>query len=144
MRLTKSNIAKNSRTVTYQDIVKAHRASKARNLRLQFLDADFRVPNLELFTEMVKKDYTNKRKYRASVADCDNFAGAFASNCGLRWGINSIGFVCDSSAGHAYNLAFVTDSRGILVAKAFEPQTDQFVNIGTKNYKGEKGWVMMF
>ena len=144
MRLTKKTVLKYSRLVSHNDIANAHRRGPLAKLNLQFLDGEFRIPNLALFEEMARKDKTNKRKYRASVADCDNFAAAFSANCGLRWGVNGIGFVCDVSGGHAYNVVFLDDPRQGIVVRLFEPQTDRFATAGSPNYKAQAGWVMMF
>lgn len=144
MILTQAAIRRNSKRVPHTALVKAFRESAARGMRMQFLDGEFVVANQLLWDEIIKKNPIDKYKYRSNIADCDNFAAGFASMVGLKRGVNTAAFVCDTSSGHAYNLLFVLQKNGTIKVRAFEPQSDRYVRLGTKNYKAQKGFVMLF
>ena len=82
-------------------------------------------------------------RYVAERSDCDNFAAVFAGLAATRYGVNTAGLVLDSAGKHAYNL-IVGGRPGELEARAFEPQSDMFVEMGTKPYNAESGYVFFF
>jgi hypothetical protein len=64
--------------------------------------------------------------YRPARFDCENFAGFYWSLVPLVFGVNTVGLVNDTSAGHAYNL--IVDSAGGV--HVFEPQDATLLEVG--------------
>jgi hypothetical protein len=79
--------------------------------------------------------------YRTARFDCENFAGFYWSLVPLVFGVNTVGLVNDTSAGHAYNL--IVDAEGGV--HVYEPQDGVFLEVGaTRNgvtYSLEHGEV---
>lgn len=64
--------------------------------------------------------------YRPARFDCENYAGFYWSLVPLVFGVNTVGLVNDTSAGHAYNL--IVDSEGGV--HVFEPQDATLLELG--------------
>ena len=91
------------------------------------------------FAEVVAHDPTDEKRYAADQFDCDNFSFNFKARIGRQYGINSVGVVIDHSSGHAYSLVVFLDG----TARIFEPQNDQWPNLGDPNYKLQSGLIII-
>jgi hypothetical protein len=97
--------------------------SKSRPAGWLRLDGTYYTTDQQTFTNIVKWDWTDTRKYITDTFDCDKFAMYFKSRISIDFGINAIGIVIDYSAGHAYNLVILKGSQGINWY-LYEPQND--------------------
>ena len=78
---------------------------------------------------------------RSNRTDCHSPAIQFASSANQR-GLNTVAILYDISSRHLYNVIFYKKDNEV-VARAFEPETDQFVELGKGRYKAHAGVVMM-
>ena len=101
------------------------------NFQVIELDNEFWVTTLPLFKEISKVNQVDKLKYVISRFDCENFALAFKSDVVRNWGITGVGIVVDVPGKHAYNMLATINEEGGIEINLFEPQNDQFIEIGT-------------
>ena len=104
-----------------------------------YLDNKYWVCSETDFNRVVAPDPTDEKRYAADRFDCDNFSFTFKARIGRQFGINAVGVVIDSSSEHAYNLVVFLDG----TAKIFEPQSDEWPDLGSDYYKFESGLVLI-
>ena len=103
------------------------------------VDGKYWTVSREEFEYLLRWDWTNQASYLVDRNDCDNYADVVRANFGFRLGINSVGLVLDVSSAHAYNLVvFSNGDFGWL-----EPQTDQWVQLGSGLYTLSSGLVLL-
>ena len=108
-------------------------------MNTHYIDLKYFVCSEKDMREIIKFDWTDRKKYVTDFYDCDNYAFNFKAMVARRFGINSVGIVIDWSGGHAYNIIAFSDGS----MKLFEPQSDRWPTLGTKNYKFEKGEIII-
>jgi hypothetical protein len=111
------------------------------------LDKDFYIWDEEHFLQAINFDKTDEEEYISERFDCDDFAMLFKASMS-KLGSNSMGWVLDFSGGHAYNAVVLWDSENStpenpnIFCKAWEPQSDKFVEPGNGMYKAERGSII--
>jgi len=106
------------------------------------LDAKFWMVDKDQMRKIVEEDMTDKRKYRKSLFDCDNFSLMFVNHLADTYKVNQVGIVLDYSGAHAYNVIVYPDKS----IELFEPQLDQFFDVDKRDknkYPLEKGTIIM-
>ena len=116
----------------------------ASGMKRLHLDSKYWACSKKEFEDLIKWDWTNKKRYVAEEYDCDNFAFSFKARCDRKIGINTVGLVIDYSGGHAYNVVAFTDSP----AKLYEPQSDRWVEPNASKsrnevYKLTNGYIIL-
>ena len=114
--------------------------SGTRHLDLRCLDRTFWVLQWHHWDQIINETRLEEARYVTDRRDCENYAMAFSGLASLRYGVNTAGFVVDTSAKHAYNL-IVGLSGEELEARVFEPQSDKWVTLGQKGYEAIDGIV---
>ncbi len=86
------------------------------------MDTEYHVPSLEDTAMILDWDLTDTFGYITNRRDCDKFARRIWSRVAWLFGLNHIGLINDTSAGHAYNV-FLTSEGELWV---HEPQQEIF------------------
>jgi len=104
---------------------------------LSFPDSKYYLLNKATIEEIIKYDWTDKKKYVSDWFDCDNFASVFAAHMMEIYGVNSVGIMghvemLDKNTGahhgwHRINMILVVGNG--LEAYMYEPQTDEWQKI---------------
>ena len=103
------------------------------------VDGRYWTVSKEEFEYLLAWDWTSQASYIADRRDCNRYADVVRAMFGWRLGINSVGLVLDVSSAHAYNIVVFSDgSFGWL-----EPQSDQWVQLGSGLYQLTEGSVMI-
>ena len=109
---------------------------------LTFLDKKYWVAKEHDMQRIIQETQTDRVEYRSDRVDCDNFSIRFAADVN-KYGLNTVAIVYDILGKHCYNVVFFEQSDGSIVARAFEPQTDQFVQLGHGLYVGKAGIAVL-
>ena len=91
-------------------------------------DSDFWVVPDIVMMDIVQHVGAHKGRYVKERRDCDDFAGLLKYQAAFDFGVNSIGFVNDQDAGHAYCLMVCSNQSVFIV----EPQSGLVVPSGTQ------------
>jgi len=100
-------------------------------------DGKYYIVDWEVMKNIIKYDWTDKKKYLVDRRDCDDFANAFKSNLSAIYGINSVGLARNvkvriiprkKDVWHRCNLILATKNN-VLKAFAFEAQNDKFQEV---------------
>lgn len=91
-------------------------------------DGKYRVPNIDDFEAVARRDSTDEREYVADYFDCDNYSEYIIALFARRYRCNSVGIVMspDAEPPHAFNVVIV-EVDGDIEARLWEPQTDEWV-----------------
>ena len=103
------------------------------------LDRRYWACSIADFDKVVASDPTDEKTYAAGQFDCDNFSFTFKARVGRQYGINAVGVVINTSSAHAYNVVAFLDGP----PRLFEPQSDEWPELGTGDYKFESGLVII-
>lgn len=105
---------------------------------LYFADQTYYYVDLSVMEDIIKYDWTDRRKYIKEINDCDNYSLAFKSHLWEIFGINTVAEarhieMIDPEtkkhlAWHRANV-FVAKKDGVLKAFLLEPQTDKFTEM---------------
>ena len=123
----------------HKDMSLGHVSKAIGGAKMTWLDQKYiAVPQKE-FQKIIDWDWTDNKKYIAEKYDCDNFAFSFKARVDRRFHVNTVGFVIDYDAGHAYNIIIFADG----TSKIFEPQSDSWPKMGSKMYKFNRETVQV-
>ena len=103
-------------------------------------DDRYNVVDEATFDKIMKASRTYRFHYE-EFFDCDKFARLFQAEC-FTLELNSVGFVIDWGARHAYNLVPLIVPEGGLKFITIEPQDDNQVKVHQGLYKLKKGIVI--
>jgi len=96
-------------------------------------DGEYHLTDWQNWRSLIEYDWTDKRKYRKAIYDCDNFAGSFSARIAEIYGLNTAGLargikIIDATTKkvvgyHRANLIIAID-KGEIKAFGYEPETD--------------------
>jgi len=118
-----------------QDIVKARTGIPA-----YCLDRKYAVIDWEIWKGLIEYDWTDKKRYKTDVADCDNFSNSFCARMSEIYDLNSAGkLICKVYnantgkyiAGHLAVLIVTNNGKVFL----YESQRDTYLEIKTPDQK---------
>lgn len=108
-------------------------------LKIRFADRKYWYVNKKTMVDIIKYDWTDKRKYLSERYDCDDFADTFQSHLREIFGINTVGVLksiewVDPKTGkhinwHRANLLLIENSNNEKEIYIFEPQEDILIRI---------------
>tara|TARA_B100000949_G_C14182987_1_gene408320 strand:+ start:179 stop:661 length:483 start_codon:yes stop_codon:yes gene_type:complete len=124
---------------TLMELKNSGQISHTAKMEIKALDSKFWTCNEADWKKIIKWDWTDEKRYVAEQYDCDNFAFNFKARVARKFGVNSVGLVIDYSGKHAYNLIVFSDGTW----KIFEPQSDKWPKLGSRNYKFEDGFILI-
>ena len=124
-------------TISAQELAGMFAASPLRNLQLVLLDSRYIITDTHATGLVIAYNGVDLKDYESESYDCDNFALSLAGSVPVKWDINNIGIVIDSSARHAYNCVPTTDN-GLIVV---EPQNDTLF-LDHSPYEAKAGFVL--
>ena len=135
------DVRKTVKTVSEHELRDAWKQSELRPLGLWYLDSRFRALPAKVWKKVLAYDTLDRSRYKSEHFDCDNFAVCLAGDVAQRWGVNGIGIVIDTSAGHAYNCVLTYDDGGVGL-QMIEPQTDEAVDSSDQGYSARRGTII--
>jgi len=107
---------------------------KENKLNSWLADEKYYLTDIQTWKDIIKYNWTSKRKYLVDRRDCDNFSGKFHSMMAWIYGLNTAGDakqieIKDVNTGkhkfwHRANIIVATDN-GKVKLYAYEPQTDE-------------------
>jgi len=111
------------------------------------MDSRYWLPTQEDFDRLLAWDPTQHWQYLADRFDCESYAFQLQATFVSRLGLNNVGVVLDYSAvdangqssPHAYNLVVFADGS----AKFLEPQSDEYVQVGSGLYTCKEGILIL-
>ena len=143
----KDRVADQAQLIPAKYLFEAHRKMMP-GMEIEQTDESYYMVNHSLAMEIIAADETDKQEYKPLRNDCDKFGRKLWANV-PDYGVTAIGLVIDRSAGHAYCvLAMLPDnsddisSLNLPVIRAFEPQTDSFVELGQGDYTATSGRII--
>ena len=116
-------------------------------------DNKYYLTDIETWKDIIKYDWTDKRKYLEDRGDCDNYSGTFHARMAEIYGLNTAGDaksidITDKDTGkhlfwHRANVIVATD-KGVPKLYAYEPQTDEIAELTGKSINLRKNWIYNF
>ena len=146
--MAKSNAAKlkSLKEFSADDVRHSFTQGSLYRLQLILVDAVYRALSIEDWQTVIKATTDEWKNYQSEVFDCDDFARCQAALVSLRYNINGIGQVYDTSGQHSYNVLLVVDDSGNLVTRVLEPQDAQILTadeVDTGHYKEASGFIII-
>ena len=132
--------------VPWEDVARSIQTMPGnRGLAVHLTDMRYWVCPADVAVDAVQHLGVHHEEYAPDKGDCDGFAYTLRGRCETELHMNCHALVIDTSAGHAYNAQLYLGGSDLdeLRAIAIEPQTGQYVELGSQGYDAGAGGMWL-
>ena len=109
------------------ELVMERRTGEMREMQaIRLTDSKYWILTEQMFDRILKETKVDKIKYQKEKNDCEDIARKMVDIC-HDLGINSVGRAFSWGGGHSFDVVLVRNENGNIILRAFEPQTDRYV-----------------